>query len=70
MNNTLSPKNLLIALLFIVFNFSILFAQPGFEDDVNDEPEASLSNYTCITLILGAAAGYYLLSQKNKPTKA
>lgn len=70
MNNTLSPKNLLITLLFAVFNFSMLFAQPGFEDDVDDEPQVSISNYTGITLILAGAAGYYLLSKKNKPTKA
>ncbi len=45
-----------------------VYAQPGFEDDVDDEPEANITSYAA-SLLIASCAGYYL-TQKIKISKS
>jgi hypothetical protein len=55
------------AMLFLI-TAPAVYAQPGFEDDVNDEPDAGIASYTA-SLLIAACAGYYL-TQKTKTSKS
>ena len=45
-----------------------VYAQPGFDDDVNDEPEAGITSYAA-SLLIASCAGYYL-TRKIKVSKS
>ncbi|AXG74043.1 hypothetical protein DVK85_07200 [Flavobacterium arcticum] len=66
--NTPKTKKAFLAIIFtLAIGSTSAYAQIEFDDDANDEPAAaSISGYTSLTLLLGATAGYYLLSKKSK----
>lgn len=55
-------------ILFLFLSFSTLtFAQPGFDDDVDDEaPVAAIDSGVVLLFVTGIALGYYLLKKNEK----
>ncbi|WP_294736583.1 hypothetical protein [uncultured Flavobacterium sp.] len=67
MNIPQIKKRLLTTIFVATVSITAMNAQPGFDDDIDDEdPVASISDYTAITFVAAIAAGYYLLSRKTK----
>ena len=54
-------------ILFLFLSFSTLtFAQPGFDDDVDDEPTAAIDSGIVVLFFTGIALGFYLLKKNEK----
>lgn len=51
-----------IALLFFS---AISYAQPGFDDDVDDEPLASINTHLVLLITVAAGLGFYFLQTKK-----
>lgn len=55
-----------VLIIFLSFS-SLMFAQPGFDDDVDDEvPAAAIDTNILLLCVAGAALGIYFLTKKEK----
>lgn len=56
----------IVLIMFLSFS-SLTFAQPGFDDDVDDEaPAAAIDTNILLLCGVGAALGIYFLTKKEK----
>lgn len=65
MKSSPTKETLLFLTFLFILGINTLKAQPSFDDDVDDEPVASISDYTGVAFLLGTITACYILYKKK-----
>lgn len=64
-------KNILLTTIFIFCSAANLLAQPGFDDNVNDEPTAPIDQHLVWLALVGLGIlSYYFIKSKTASKKS